>query len=391
MPENSKKIHVFTSAAYNYLPKVRVLFNSIRKTHPNWRLHLLLVDDNKSLIDIELEDFDEVHSIDELDIPNFKSWIFKHSIVELATAVKPFLLVKLLERQDCDAVIYFDPDISIFSSLEELIQVFANNSIVLTPHLTEQDFGLDAILDNEISCLKHGTYNLGFIGVKADSNGLKFGHWWRDRLYHFCYDDIPSGLFTDQKWIDLVPALFEGVEILRSPQYNVAPWNIANRILEIDVFGRYLVNSMPMSFYHFTGFDSGAHKIMAVKNSRANPNVIKIIEWYSSELDKYKVQKRGWGYDSYSNGVKISREQRLIYRSRNDLQITFPDPFLSSSFLEWWESQGKIEYPDYFYQNLSDPVEIKENRKSRITYKKIIEKLLFLFKYKITIILNRIK
>jgi hypothetical protein len=39
------RIHVFTSAAGNYLPKVKVLFDSLAVHHPEWQRHLLLVED----------------------------------------------------------------------------------------------------------------------------------------------------------------------------------------------------------------------------------------------------------------------------------------------------------------------------------------------------------
>jgi hypothetical protein len=38
-------LHVFTSAAVNYLPKVRILCRSIRKHHPEAVIHLVLADE----------------------------------------------------------------------------------------------------------------------------------------------------------------------------------------------------------------------------------------------------------------------------------------------------------------------------------------------------------
>ena len=54
MDEHSrmKKIHVFTSAACNYIPKVRVLINSIKKWHPEWVIHLALSDKLPENIDL---------------------------------------------------------------------------------------------------------------------------------------------------------------------------------------------------------------------------------------------------------------------------------------------------------------------------------------------------
>src|SRR5262245_60154056 len=96
-----RKIHVFTSSALNYIPKVRLLLDSLRRFHPEFRLHLALADRLPTEAEVAGETFDEVHPIAELGIPHWKAWAFCHSIVELSTAIKPFLLARLLEREDC--------------------------------------------------------------------------------------------------------------------------------------------------------------------------------------------------------------------------------------------------------------------------------------------------
>ena len=37
--------------------------------------------------------------------------------------------------------------------------------------------------------------------------GRRFIDWWADRLRQFCYDEVPNGLFTDQRWVDLAPGV----------------------------------------------------------------------------------------------------------------------------------------------------------------------------------------
>ena len=37
-------IHTFTIAAANYIPKVRVLFHSLRRWQPDWKLHFAVAD-----------------------------------------------------------------------------------------------------------------------------------------------------------------------------------------------------------------------------------------------------------------------------------------------------------------------------------------------------------
>jgi hypothetical protein len=98
--------------------------------------------------------------------------------------------------------------------------------MVFTPHQLEFEDDDSYVISNEILFLKRGSFNLGFFGVKADETGLKFLNWWNNRLMLYCFDDDyelikflePAGLlgmFTDQKWIDLVHAFFDGYYILK--------------------------------------------------------------------------------------------------------------------------------------------------------------------------------
>ncbi len=354
-----KKIHVFTSAACNYIPKVRVLVESIKKWHPEWVVHLALSDEVPEGIDLSSEPFDEIHPASSLNIPNFIGWAFCHTIVELSTAIKPFLLKKLLERDDCAGVIYLDPDTVIFSRLEEVLSALQESNIALTPHQIVPESGLDAVMDNEICSLKHGVYNLGFIAVNPTDIGKAFAAWWAERVYYFCRAEIQNGLFTDQRWIDLAPAFFEGVCILRSSRLNVAPWNLTTREVSGVAPNEVMVDGRQLGFYHFTGFDSGAHGVMAQKNAAGNNTVSNLINWYietTSALSKDPLSQVSWHFNVFSDGSKIPAEARLVYRERIDLQKTFANPFDTShgGYKAWWERQGKVEFPKLF-----DPSEMR--------------------------------
>lgn len=345
------EIYVFTSAAFNYIPKVRMLFHSLRKHHPEWKLHLLLADELRPDINLSQEPFDEVVAASELDIPGWPGWAYCHSIVELATAIKPFMLDRLLRQPGCKKVIYLDPDTVVFSPLNDVVTALDHANIVLTPHQTSPEKSLSAIMDNEISSLKHGIYNLGFVAVAATETGLDFANWWSQRLYSFCREDIANGLFTDQRWIDLVPAFFSGVAILRSSRHNVATWNLTTRQMTLSSTGDYLVDGEPLGFYHFTGFDSGAHRLMAAKHAGHNTAVSNLIDWYAEQVDRISndpLAKIPWAYNIHSDGTIILKEQRVVYRERADLQQRFPDPFDAATYLDWWNKQGPEEFPGLF-------------------------------------------
>jgi hypothetical protein len=353
MSQANAPLHIYTSAACNYIPKVRMLFNSLKVHHPQARLHLLLADKKTDLIDLSQEPFDEVTAIDDLPIPKATGWSYCHTIVELATAIKPFFLAEILKRPGVEKVLYLDPDMVVFSRLDDIIDGLDHANLVLTPHQVEPDVTIQAIIDNEISSLKHGIYNLGFIGVRNTEESRRFAAWWSHRVYHFCRAEIPNGLFTDQRWIDLVPAFFEGVAIARSPRHNVAPWNVTTRELSKDAAGQYWVNGEALGFYHFTGFDSGAHKIMSRKNGGNNDSLHELVQWYddsTKDLSQDPLSQVPWAFGRYSDGTSIRKEERFLYRQRPDLQRAFEDPFSTEGggLQAWMRSQGPTEYSALF-------------------------------------------
>ena len=345
--------HIFTSIAANYIPKARVLARSLKTLHPDFIFHVVLCDIIPAWLDLNEEPFDSILTIHDLDITDPEQWMFKHTIVELSTAVKGFALRRLLNLPNSERVLYFDPDMVILQPLTGLLKEFGASSILLTPHIAEPEQTIDAILDNEFSVLQHGIYNLGFVGVKASTEGQRFAAWWQDRLYHFCYDDIPRGLFTDQRWADLAPAYFPDCKILRDPVYNVCTWNLTHRTVTGSLQEGFLANGHPIVFYHFSGFDSGAQEAMLNKYGQNMPALYELRDWYVAECDRLgqgELSLIPWAYGYYENGERIPNGHRKLYRDRTDLQQAFPNPFLTSdishSYLHWLAASGEEPAPD---------------------------------------------
>lgn len=339
---------VYTSITKSYLPKARVLAKSVKKFHPDWTFVLLYSDSLPSGFDAKQEPFDEVLTIDQLEIPNWKAWAFGHSIVELCTAVKGTAAEYLARRSTVDRIMYIDPDIKVFSSLSPLESMLDEHEILLTPHLLDAEQDIDAIQDNEISALKHGIYNLGFFAARTSGQGLDFIQWWAARLRLYCRDDIPGGLFTDQRWCDLVPAFFSGLGIVRDRGFNVATWNIAHRPLSKNSDGVFYVGDVPLRFYHFTSYDSGAGFGMLMKYASDQSIAHELWDSYGKDLqmegngdDSYK----GWLYGQFENGEVIPIEARRTYQMRTDVQQKFPDPFSNDEpcYFSWWNAEFKQE------------------------------------------------
>jgi hypothetical protein len=279
----------------------------------------------------------------ELGIPDFKAWLFKHDIVEVCTAVKgPFL------HQACasgaDAVVYLDPDTALFASLDPVIARLESSDILLTPHLLDPNTERQAILDNDLSASRTGIFNLGFVAIRTSGQGAKFASWWNDRLLEFCYDDIPAGLFVDQKWCDHVPALFERVGVVRDPGCNVASWNLSQRQVAIGRDGAITVNGAPLRFWHFTKLGPTGDA-MTRRYAGDSHAVYEIWRWYKEEVaagGDSLIPERYWAYGAYADGTPVERSHRLLWRERADLRARFPDPFATEGggYLGWLRGEG---------------------------------------------------
>lgn len=334
----------FTSFSFSYLGKARLLAWSLKRFHPDWEFVALITDKEPDgfTFEIENEPFDKVIWGQDLPINNIESWIFKHNIVEICTAVKGAAL-DLLLTSEVDKVIYLDPDIAVFESLQPVIELLDKYDIVLTPHQLSPDTSNIAIVDNEIGSLKYGIYNLGFLAVKNRPEGKRFARWWRDRLIDYCYDDISNGLFTDQRWCDHVPVLFDNVYILKDPGYNVASWNLSTRKLSVNVDGTITVNNeYLLRFYHFTKLGP-LGEAMTARYAKDNVAVYEVWNWYKRYLKEYfeepSIPKNWWFFGIFENGIKIEQNMRILYKKRRDVCRQFPLPFVteSNSYYAWYK------------------------------------------------------
>ncbi|GJH26026.1 hypothetical protein [Caballeronia novacaledonica] len=338
-------VHCYTSITYSYLDRARVLAETVRRHHPDWKMWLLLSDEAPEgfEFDIAEENFDYVLTVGELGIPEWRRWIFSHDIVELCTAVKGPMMAHLLE-QGADAVVYLDPDTAVFSPLDDVLAMLEQHSVVLTPHLTSPEDSVEGVLDNEIGSLKHGVYNLGFVAVRNVPEGNRFARWWRDRLLQFCRDDVPNGLFTDQRWCDLVPALFGGVGVLRNSGYNVASWNLSTRPICFNPDGSIYAGDSTLRFFHFTKVTS-VGEAMLDRYSYGHTEVFELLRWYRSRLTTHEAKglpKGWWAYGTFADGTPIKRAHRLTWRDRADIRNHFADPFATGpgSFAQWCVAEG---------------------------------------------------
>lgn len=341
---------VYTSICMNYLPKALILGESLKKNNKDIKFYVILLEREvpKEWPKEAEEIVDEVILAKDVGFDDFDKFIFKHSIVEAATSVKGRALVYLLENYS-EKVVYLDPDICVYNSLQELSDLLDQHEIILTPHQTIPEKNEFDIINNELCSLQHGIYNLGFVAVRNGKEGMRFARWWKERLELYCYDDIPKGIFTDQRWCDLAPAYFD-VHILKDPGYNFAPWNLTTRKLK-KKNGKIKVNDKyELFFIHYSGFDSGANEVVynyyaPDKNSVENQLRDEYIKIMYSKGQNY-LGDYHWSYDSYFDGSAIERNIRIKYRDKKYFQVIDVNPFsLSNEHLQVLLSEGEENLP----------------------------------------------
>lgn len=307
----------FTSANLAYLSRARVLAATFKEYNPNVDMVLILVDEipESFIFDMDKEPFDRIIEVKEIGIPDFLNWSFKHNVVELCTAIKASA-AKFLVMQ-YESVIYLDPDIAVFNSLSFILNLLTHSDILLTPHQLTPNIDNDLMIqEHELSSQRHGIFNLGFFAVSNKQQAILFLDWWEARLMKYCYEDIPSGIFTDQKWCNLANIFFDNVYIIKDFGCNVASWNLYERLPEYDNNNQILINQKDtLKFYHFTKYGSAGDAMTSryAKNSL----VLEIWYWYGRKLKQYDFSpppKGYYKYGFYTNGESISEESRLAFR-----------------------------------------------------------------------------
>ena len=180
---------------------------------------------------------------------------------------------------------------------------------------------------------------MGFLGVKNSPEGNLFVDWWAHRCLNFCDFDSTKGLFTDQRWIDLVPSYFNDFAILKHPGYNVANWNLSHRQVTCTPDNEILVNDQLLCFFHF----SNSQSIMADKHDIYNDITRSLFQEYQQQCEQMGQNELATVpciYSFYDNQELITPQQRRLYRDVVELQEQFPHPFNTSSqrsYYQWYQ------------------------------------------------------
>jgi hypothetical protein len=339
---------VFTIVAKNYIGLAQILEKSLKSKNPDTDFFIIVADNFSEGFNTEEIPSNILIARNELNISS-QNWIdmsFKYDLTEFCTSIKPSAFSYFIEKTAYEKIIYLDPDIYIYSSLNPIYEMLENHSIVLTPHINiiQDTFKGDR---SESGLMSTGVFNLGFCGIKRSLSSKKMISWWHERLLDKCYIDSYDSYFTDQKWIDFLPCFFSSDElyISRHLGMNIAPWNFFERKIFLSDEGLMVCSredndektNVPVIFVHYSGYNYNEMK----KGNVVQNNISNIKEYEDIKLltavyskvifedreifDKYIKEKYSFG--TFENGDVIKGFHRRIYRSLVNKGLVFGNPF----------------------------------------------------------------
>jgi glycosyltransferase involved in cell wall biosynthesis len=334
-------VNACTIIAKNYVAQARVLARSFAEHHPDGRFWTLIIDDFTDYIDPAGEPF-EVLTPADIDCEPFGDMAIRYSVIELSTAVKPWLLRHLM-KEVSGPITYLDPDIQVFAPLDELEDLARTHGVALTPHNSEP-IPADGRRPTQIDIMIAGVYNLGYISLAPGEEIDKLLDWWSDRLRRDCRVDPVYGYFVDQRWFDLAPGFVSDYAIVRDSRYNIAYWNLHSRALSHDG-ERYTVDGRPLAFFHFSGFDPEQPTVLSRHQDRVDPArhpVLRRIldEYAASAKHEGYAAAQAWPYtfDALPGGTRLDPVVRKLFieaEARDELSASPFSTDGAEAFLEW--------------------------------------------------------
>jgi hypothetical protein len=323
---------VFTLCSNNYLAQAKNLGDSLFRHNHEYKFIIGLVDKFHQSIDYTFFKNSTFIPVESLNLADFDSLWKRYNVIELNTCVKASYFKKIKQLYPLvKNIIYLDPDIQVFSSLKSIEEWLTSSDILITPHALTP-LPLDGCMPSENIFLNYGIYNLGFIALNATGKEFdEFTSWWESRTLRFGFIDEANGFFVDQLWINLVPIYFKKVNVINHMGYNMAPWNLHERLpLEKRNEEWILQGGEKLIFYHFSSFNVEKPDIISKYYNRYNFDASKNLfdlycQYYKSMIDNkihelkiiaphYNVLRNDYLNKSNTKIIKEQKESFSLFK-----------------------------------------------------------------------------
>lgn len=347
----NRKAYV-TVVTRNYLAYAKALAKQIAEIEPDVAFHAVIADRLPG--DERIPGGMDVTFGDELEVPDWNRFSFQYTPFELSCALKPFAISHVMKK-GFDKVVYLDGDMGLFDKLDVVWQSLESNSIVLTPHLL-RPLPLDGKRPHESVFLYSGPFNAGFLAVKRSEVGLEFLAWWSQMLLKHCHVDMAAAQFVDQKWLGMVPGMFDEVKILKHFGVNAGHWTLSQAKFSHDksVKSEVRINGIPLILFHFSGMTPNKPNEYLSSQERTSlealPHLKKLVNAFHKRVESEGHAKcDAWGCDfsTLNDGTVIHPGWREAIRRNEALFSKVVNPFDVKSITTLKEKYQSIEGKSY--------------------------------------------
>lgn len=250
-------MHVCTVVEPRDLPWARLLVASVRRLHPDATCVVLVADEaanGKPSIEGA-----EVLLPSDLDGVPLDVMTLVHDPHELCAALTPWLMRALLQR-GAASVVHLAPQAVLLQPLRGLEELSRERGVVLVPRRFTP-LARDGRQPDEQELLLGGLYTRALVAVAGDEGGRMLD-WWAERTVDSAQDDRALGFHLDQRWLDLVPGLFDHT-VVTDPTWNVGRDNLGGRELTRDPEGTAYVDGRPVTLLDLTGYSTDEPYLLA--------------------------------------------------------------------------------------------------------------------------------
>jgi hypothetical protein len=232
----------------SYLSRGLALYHSLQRHSPGARLWVLCLSDEcyRTLATLDLphlipRPLSEFEAAD----PEVAATRPTRSVLEYYFTCSPAWMLFVLAREpDAEWVTYLDGDLFFFESPEAIYRELQGAAVAITPHRYTAKIS---------RLLRFGTFNVGWVGARNDSDGIAVITWWRQKCIEWCHDYVDGDRFADQGYLNSFSSRFQRVKIIENFGANLAPWNLGNYRIDFRD-NRVMIDAIcPLIFFHFQG------------------------------------------------------------------------------------------------------------------------------------------
>ncbi len=236
---------IITLLDVDYLPKLVVMYHSLRQFWPETHLVVYCFDELTftTLSALQLPFLTPI-ALREFETTEHRQALKKMTrLYEYYWAMKPHLLLETWRHYpSVENILYLDCDTMFFSHPGSMLLPSGNSLVLLQPN----NFSAQE-MDQFVPI---GYYCAGFVSIRNTEKVEAIFEWWNERCLEWCYAKVEDGKFGDQKYLDDWRMRFEGVEEIVSIGAGLAPWNIQKYDVTHGVSGPE-VNGQPVVYYHY--------------------------------------------------------------------------------------------------------------------------------------------